>query len=85
MRGACATHTYRFERAGEAGRNAGVEDRRGSEMTKPTLSSLSGLTAGDAEWFDQVAAGKRAAAAATRDPAQAAQLDAEAALACILE
>jgi len=36
------------------------------------------LTAGDAEWFDQVAAGKRAAGAATRDPAQAAQLDAEA-------
>jgi hypothetical protein len=48
-------------------------------MTKPTLPSLAGLTTGDAEWFDQVAAGKRAAAAATRDPAQAAQLDAEAA------
>lgn len=48
-------------------------------MTMPARVAPPRLTAGDAEWFDQVAAGKRAAGAATRDPAQAAQLDAEAA------
>ncbi len=37
------------------------------------------LTAGDAEWFDQVAAGKRETAAASGNPAHAAQLAAEAA------
>ena len=38
-----------------------------------------GLTAADAEWFDQMAASKRALAEATGDPAFSAQLDAEAA------
>ena len=44
--------------------------------TEPTPP---GLTAADAEWFDHMAAGKRAAAEATDTPAYAAQLTAEAA------
>ena len=48
-------------------------------MTVPDRTTPAGLTAAHAEWFDQVAAGKRAAGAVTRDAAQAAQLDAEAA------
>lgn len=48
-------------------------------MSVPAKPDLSGLTADDAEWFDQVAAGKRAAAECYNSPAGAAQLAAEAA------
>lgn len=48
-------------------------------MSVPTHTDLSSLTAADAEWFDQVAAGKRAAAKGCGTPAYAAQLAAEAA------
>ncbi len=48
-------------------------------MRVPAQMDLSGLTAGDAEWFDQVATGKRAAAEGYNAPAGAAQLAAEAA------
>jgi hypothetical protein len=48
-------------------------------MSVPAKPDLSGLTADDAEWFDQVAAGKRAAAEGYNSPAGAAQLAAEAA------
>ena len=48
-------------------------------MTRLADGTMHGLTAGDAEWFDQVAAGKRAAAECGGDPAHAAQLAAEAA------
>jgi len=48
-------------------------------MSVPVQTNLSGLTAGDAEWFDQVAAGKRAAAEGYNNPPHAAQLAAEAA------
>jgi len=47
-------------------------------MTDPACQTPHGLTAGDAEWLDQVAASKRAAADCY-DPAHAAQLSAEAA------
>lgn len=48
-------------------------------MNIPAKVDLSGLTAGDAEWLDQVAAGKRAAAEGYNSPGGAAQLAAEAA------
>lgn len=48
-------------------------------MSLPAQIDLPSLTAGDAEWFDQVAAGKRAAAGNFSCPAGAAQLEAEAA------
>jgi len=48
-------------------------------VTLPACPTLSGLTAADAEWYEQVAANKRELAAAYRDPVQAAQLEAEAA------
>ena len=48
-------------------------------MSIPAKADLSGLTAGDAEWLDQVAAGKRAAAEGYNSPTGAAQLAAEAA------
>ena len=48
-------------------------------MSIPAKANLAGLNAGDAEWFDQVAAGKRAAAEGYNTPAGAAQLAAEAA------
>lgn len=47
-------------------------------MTDPACPTAHGLTAGDAEWLDQVAASKRAAADCY-DPVHAAQLSAEAA------
>ena len=47
-------------------------------MTRLADGTMHGLTAGDAERFDQVAAGKRAAAECGGDPAYAAQLAAEA-------
>ncbi len=48
-------------------------------MSVPAKADLSGLTAGDAEWFDQVAAGKRTTAESCGTPSYAAQLAAEAA------
>lgn len=48
-------------------------------MNVPAQPDLSRLTAADAEWFDAVAAGKRAAAEGCGSPADAAQLAAEAA------
>ena len=48
-------------------------------MSVPAKIDLASLTAGDAEWFDQVAAGKRAVAEGYSSPAGAAQLAAEAA------
>lgn len=48
-------------------------------MNVPTQPDLSRLTAADAEWFDAVAAGKRAAAEGCGSPADAAQLAVEAA------
>jgi hypothetical protein len=41
-------------------------------MTASPERTMCNLTAGDAEWFDQVAAGKRETAAASRNPAHAA-------------
>lgn len=67
------------ERDGMGPRGAGLAAERGGDMTIPIQTSAAGLTAGDAEWFDQVAAGKRAAAQGYRSPAGAAQLAAEAA------
>lgn len=48
-------------------------------MSDAVKMDLSSLTAGDAEWFEQVAAGKRAAMEGYNSPADAAQLAAEAA------
>lgn len=48
-------------------------------MSVPAQLDLSRLTAADAEWFDAVATGKRAAAEGCGSPADAAQLAAEAA------
>lgn len=48
-------------------------------MTTLTRTSAAGLTAADAEWFDEVAAGKSASAEGCGDPVHAAQLAAEAA------
>lgn len=48
-------------------------------MSLPLNVGLSGLTAGDAEWFDHVAAGKRAMAEGCHNAATAAQNVAEAA------
>jgi hypothetical protein len=48
-------------------------------MTVPELTTPRGLTAADAEWFEQVAASKRASAEGCTSPVSAAQVNAEAA------
>ncbi len=70
---------YKWQSAGKHRHLASVEIARSVSMSVPAQMDLSGLTAGDAEWFDQVATGKRAAAEGYDAPAGAAQLAAEAA------